>query len=310
MPIKETLQEWARDRGYRFATAPVSLLNDVRRSLEQRRNSGEIDPDFFRGNLAFFKYLDGTAMGNPVSIILIAVPRPAHVLTFSIAGKTTEMLLPPTYVNYQKMFEDVRDDLSGALAAYGCRLEVLSAPLKALGNRMGFLKHGRNNIGYVKDLGSYLQLVGLISEKPVHDEDFSPRVGEALLDRCGECRICTKACPTQAIDLQRVLIRAEKCYTLFSESMNPIPEGLWPPSPQCLIGCLRCQDVCPENKGLLRYAKTAVSFTALETESFLNLAPGSERGIDVAREKFRDLGLSADVLLYARNLRHSEKLAV
>lgn len=310
MPIKETLREWAGDRGYRFATAPVSLLNDVRRSLEERRDSGEISPDFFRDNLSFFTYLDGTSMDNPVSIVLIAVPRPAHVLTFSMAGGIKEMLLPPTYVNYQKMFKDVRDDLAGALADYGCRLEVLSAPLKALGNRMGFLKHGRNNIGYVKDLGSYLQLVGLVSGKPLHDEDFAPRPEEALLDRCVECRICAKACPTQAINLQRVLIHAEKCYTLFSESMNPIPEGLRPPSPQCLIGCLRCQDVCPENKGLLRYARTAVSFTARETGYFLNLAPGSERGIDVAREKFRELGVSADVLLYARNLRHSEKAAL
>lgn len=134
-------------------------------------------------------------------------------------------------------------------AAAGTRFEVLSAPLKALANRMGLTDYGRNSIGYIDGLGSYFQLIGLVTDAPVSDRSVRARSEEAALGRCRECRICAAACPTGAISLDRFLIRAERCYTLHSESMDSIPEGLVPPLPQCLVGCMKCQEACPENKG-------------------------------------------------------------
>ncbi|MDH4272644.1 MAG: hypothetical protein OEW18_11800, partial [Candidatus Aminicenantes bacterium] len=81
-----------------------------------------------------------------------------------------------------------------------------------------------------------------------------------------------------------------------------IPEGLKPPSPKCLIGCLRCQQVCPENKGLLRYEEAAVSFDEEETAAFLGMADGSEQALDQVRTKFLKLGLTEGFPVFARNL--------
>ena len=304
MKPKEGLQTWAKARGYRVAVAGIALLGEVRGALQRRREAGEIEAGFYRDNLEIFTYLDGVPIENPRSIILVAVPAPAHILTFVVGGKTVETILPPTYVRYRGIFTDIRDDLRGALAGSGFRVELLTAPLKALGNRMGLLSYGRNNVGYIEGLGSYFQLVGLVSDMPFDEAGASPPPGETLLPRCQKCRICAAACPTGAIEKERVLLHAEKCYTLFSESQKPIPEGLKAPSPKCIIGCLRCQEVCPENKGLLRQENADVSFDAEETEAFLGIKPAADGpALDRAQAKFKQLGLSEGLLLFRRNLK-------
>ena len=132
----------------------------------------------------------------------------------------------------------------------------------------------------------------------------SPKPAETLLARCQKCRICAAACPTGAIEKERILLHAERCYTLFSESPNPIPESLNPPSPKCIIGCLRCQELCPEDKGLLRYENAAVSLDAEETEAFLGMKPAADGpAFGRAQVKFQELGLSEGFPVFTRNLK-------
>ena len=304
MKPEETVHAWAKARKYRVAIGGVSLLEEVRTTLQARRNSGEIEAGFYRDNLDVFTYLDGVPLENPRSIIIVAVPAPAYVLAFTVGDKNVEAILPPTYVRYRGIFTDVRDDLRDDMSGSGFRVELLNAPLKALGNRLGLLFYGRTNVGYIGGLGSYFQLVGLVSDMPFAEKDPAPGPVETLLPRCSECRICAAACPTGAIEKERVLLHAEKCYTLFSESPKPIPEGLKPPSPKCIIGCLRCQELCPENKGLLRRERAAVSFDAEETEAFLGRKPAADGpAFARAQKKFKTLGLTEGLPVFRRNLK-------
>jgi epoxyqueuosine reductase len=302
MKIEEIVRAWAKRKGYRYVAGDVSLAEEARSTLKKRRDAGEIEARFYRENLASFSYLKRCPIKNPQSIIIIAVPRPAHILHFTLGDKKIETIIPPTYVRYRKLFEEVRDDLVEALSGLKCRLEILNAPLKLLGNRLGLLSYGRNNVGYIDGLGSYFQLVGLVSHRRLDVEVPPHRPAETLLARCRDCRICAAACPTGAIDRARVLLHAEKCYTLFSESPKPIPESLKPPSPKCLVGCLRCQEVCPENKGLLRREEAAVSFDAEETEAFLGVAGKPQRTVERTRAKFLELGLTEGISILSRNL--------
>ena len=303
MKIDEAVAPWAKKRGYRFTAADISLLEEIRSTLEERLHSGEIEPGFYRENLRSFTYLKRCPIKKPRSILLIAVPLPAHILTFSFGGKRIETILPPTYVRYRKTFVDVRNDLRKAVSGLNCRLELLNAPLKALANRMGLISYGRNNIGYIGGIGSFFQLVGLVSDRRLCTKRLPPNPAEPLLPRCRDCRICAAACPTGAIDRGRMLLRAEKCYTLFSESPDPIPEHLKPPSPKCLIGCLRCQELCPENKGLLRYKAAAVSFDEGETAAFLGMTPATDPAFERAQAKFQTLCLTEGFPVFARNLK-------
>ena len=303
MKTEEIVKEWAKTRGYRAAVESVSLLEEVRNGLRKRREAGEIEAGFYRDNLDIFTYLGGVPLENPRSVILVAVPLPAYVLAFTVGDKRIETILPPTYVRYRKTFAEVRDNLAATLLGSGFRVELLNAPLKALANRLGLLSYGRNNVGYIDGLGSYFQLVGLVSDLPFEEKKMPPRPAEKLLPRCEKCRICAAACPTGAIEKERILLHAEKCYTLFSESPNPIPENLNPPSPKCIIGCLRCQELCPENKGLLRHESASVSFDAEETEAFLGMKPEADgRALDRVQAKFKELGLSEGLPVFRRNL--------
>lgn len=303
MATTQIVQNWADARGYRVVTGPIAVLDEVRRAFERRRESGEIEAGFYRDNLAAFTFLEGVSLKKPRSIILVAVPKPAHILAFTVGDKKVETILPPTYVRYRKTFAEVRDDLVEALAGSGFHVELLNAPLKALANRLELLSYGRNNVGYIEGLGSYFQLVGLVSDLPLAEGSSSPRPAETLLARCQKCRICAAACPTGAIEKERILLHAEKCYTLFSESPNPIPENLKPPSPKCLIGCLRCQELCPEDKGLLR-PENAASFDAEETQAFLGIKPAADGpAFDRAQKKFQELGLSEGFPVFRRNLK-------
>lgn len=309
MKTEEIVKEWAKPRGYRVSVGSVSLLEEVRNSLRKRREAGEIEAGFYRDNLDIFTYLEGVPLENPRSIILVAVPMPAFVLAFTVGDKRIETILPPTYVRYRKTFAEVRDNLAATLLGSGFRVELLNAPLKALGNRLGLISYGRNNVGYIDGLGSYFQLIGLVSDLPYEEKKIPSWPAETLLPRCGDCRICAAACPTGAIDKERILLHGEKCYTLFSESQRPIPENLKPPSPKCIIGCLRCQELCPEDKGLLRHENAAVSFDAEETKAFLGMKPTADGpAFERALAKFQELGTTEDFPVFRRNLKRLLKL--
>jgi len=284
------------------------LVDKVRSALQKRREAAEIEAVFYRSYLDSFFWLEKSPLKNPQSIIVIAVPRPAHILSFYLGEKKIQTILPPTYVRYRAIFEEVRDDLARALSSLNFRLEILNAPLKALASRLGFLVYGRNNIGYITGMGSYFQLVGLVSNRRLEESAPPQKPEDGLLPRCRDCRICAAACPTGAIDKTRFLLRAEKCYTLFSESQDPIPKGLKPPSPKCLIGCMRCQQVCPENKGLLRYEEASVSFSPEETEAFLEIAGREGKESKQARAKYLELGLTEGLPVFSRNLRYMLEL--
>jgi epoxyqueuosine reductase len=301
--MTEVLGAWAERRGYRVAAGGLAVLDEIRDTLQERRERGEIEPVFFRENLDSFTALQDIPLENPRSVIVVGVPRPAHILSFRYGDQDIETILPPTYVRYRRTYDEVRDDLRQALSRTGYQLELLNAPLKSLGASLGILSYGRNNVGYIEGMGSGFQLVGMVSDMPAKEGGSFRPLEETLLAKCRKCRVCTAACPTGAIGIDRFLLHAEKCYTLFSESLNPIPENLMPPSPECLIGCLKCQLVCPENKGRLRYEKAPVAFSAEETKALLDLAEGSDLGLKKVQDKIQELGLSEIPRLYARNLK-------
>jgi epoxyqueuosine reductase len=309
------LKAWAAERGYRLELAGIEVLETVLRKLQERRTGGLIDPTFYKENLSWIKSFEELGVSRAQRVVVVVVPSPVFVLPVRIGGRVIETLLPPTYFSYKKTFDDVLADMRANALVRGEQAALLKVPLKSLAVHLGLTVYGRNNITYASGFGSGLQVLGFIAASPnwrAGKAERKPRP-EGMLAKCLTCRACVKACPTGAIREDRFLIAAERCFTLHSESRRPIPEGTRPPKKAiCLVGCLDCQLVCPENKGRLRTEPSGVEFTAEETMAVLESGRVLTRTGEVpgtispayasARVKFDRLGLSEDLAVMGRNL--------
>ena len=319
MMLENRLREWAAARGYGLAIADTAVIETVRKKLEERRDSGVIDAGFFEECLTKFRYLEGTAITGSKCVVMAAVPSPISILPVTVGGRKIDALIPPTYIRYNSTFKDVLDDMKESALGADAEAETLKAPLKSLAAHMGLVKYGRNNVSYSTGLGSGYQLCGyLVGTGERMGEGCAGAKGrETSLERCASCKACVKACPTGAIREDRFLISAERCFTLHSESRRPMPAWVRPPDTLCLIGCMACQQVCPENKGRLKTVPSGMELTAEETQAVIEagrgLATSGHGAGDVAdteknpafasaRTKFERLGMTEDIDVMGRNL--------
>jgi epoxyqueuosine reductase len=307
---EKTLHEWAQTRGYRADWYGTEAVDQALRYIPGLRDAGEFDDAFYRRTLA---WIEGEGMGvqpGEDSIILVAVPRPAHIARFDYRGGSFDFALPPTYYNYGGFFEVVRKDLEGFFrdrASFQLQLRTLKAPLKTIATRTGFARYGRNNIAYLEGLGSYVQLMGFASRFPFRAPAPPGILEPAALELCARCEACRRACPTGAIGPDRFLLHAERCVTWFSEYEGPLPEAFGKARRPCLVGCMVCQEVCPANKGLLRLERLPIHFTQEETEYLLGTSPGApppsvREKVEALRCADCTLGASGPDPHFSRNL--------
>ncbi len=90
-------------------------------------------------------------------------------------------------------------------------------------------------------LGSYFFLGALVCSFEIAADDPLP-------DRCGSCRRCIEACPTQALD-PPYQMDAGRCLAYLNiEHRGAIPEPFRELMGKQVFGCDICQDVCPWNR--------------------------------------------------------------
>lgn len=302
--MRRRLKAWATNRGYDIAWGSVVVLDEVQAEFEGRRRAGELDEDFDRERLSWFRYPEGMPIPNARSVIVIVVPRPAHTVTFKLEDGELSAVIPPTYVRYDQTREAVRRELATRVFRDGQQLHVLPAPLKAVAARLGIVVYGRNNITYSSRFGSYHQLIGLITDAELGSAtDWRP-TPPRVLSKCESCNACRRACPTGAISRDRFLLHAERCLTLHTEASGPWPAHLSPSVHHCLVGCMYCQETCPENAGLFRLESTGVSFSADETATILaGDGPPRVSAGRTSLQRLTDLGLDDYAEMLGRNLR-------
>jgi len=143
---------------------------------------------------------------------------------------------------------------------------------KMLAVHCGLGKYGRNNIFYSYDFGSYAKIYTFLTDLPCAED--APWFPIERMDSCETCKACVAACPTKAIDESRRIINADVCLTAFNERDGDFPEWLDKDSHNCLIGCIECQDCCPNNKDNLNKIVKGATFTESETQFLLGYKKG------------------------------------
>jgi epoxyqueuosine reductase len=104
---------------------------------------------------------------------------------------------------------------------------------------------GKNTCLIHPQLGSFGFLAVLLTSLPVQTETVPTALQP---DRCGTCRRCIEACPTNAL-IEPYKMDATRCISYLTiEHKGPIAEELRSAIGRQVFGCDICQDVCPWNQ--------------------------------------------------------------
>lgn len=141
------------------------------------------------------------------------------------------------------ILKDFVQELTEEIGEFGFRIFTDSAPVleKAWARKSGIGWIGKNALLLTKGQGSFHFLAEIIC-----DLDLIPDL--PTTDHCGTCRKCIDACPTGALEEDRV-INASKCISYATiELRDKIPDSFKGKMEDWIFGCDICQDICPWNK--------------------------------------------------------------
>lgn len=192
--------------------------------------------------------------------------------------------------------DDYHDVLRRGLTDLAVRLEEITGPFdykicadtaplleRSYARLAGLGWIGRNTCLINEPLGSWFFLGELLTSL-----ELGP--GAPPPDRCGTCRACIDACPTQALvegPAGRWELDARLCISYWTiELRGPLPKDARPG--RHVFGCDICQDVCPWNRRAPVTADPA--FAARE------VAPPLERLAALSEAEFRETFRASPVL--------------
>src|SRR5216117_3821034 len=243
-----------------LAAGHAGTMAYLHRQAAQRKHPARIIPDARVAVVTLTNYFHGSADPGP----------PARG-----QGKVAQYAWSPDYHavlgrRLEQLATAIRDGSPGAKTR--CYVDAGPVPERELAQRAGLGWIGKNMMLIHPELGSFT-FIGVV----LTDAGLEPDLPFEA-DRCGTCRRCLDACPTDAFVGPRDL-DARACISYltiehrgeFSDTQRA-QVGDW------IFGCDVCQDVCPWN----------VSFARATTD------PGFERRPEVAAPDAHALSVLSD----------------
>jgi epoxyqueuosine reductase len=152
-------------------------------------------------------------------------------------GRDYHDVMRPRLNTLARFIEETAGDGTRSRAAVDTSA-VLERDLAAAAG-LGWIGKNTNLIG--PDLGSYF-FIGIVLTTAELESDATQA------DRCGTCRACLDACPTQAF-VEPYVLDARRCISYLTiEHRGSIAADLRHGIGNWLFGCDVCQEVCPWNR--------------------------------------------------------------
>ncbi len=284
-------------KGHRARIVSINRLSALRQKETEWHEQNLLDDEFFKEHLKDFDFdLPGNFYGAK-SIVVVASPQPQRRVSFTLENLLVSFIIPSHY-SYETDVE-----VSGILNEFAHSQTHLFAkaalPLKILAVSSGLAEYGKNNIAYVRGMGSYFRLSAFYSDLP---PDADIWLEARMMERCRHCVSCLKNCPTQAISSDRFLLHAERCITFHNERKQDFPLWFHPSWHNCLVGCLFCQQCCPENKTKRNWIEDSWVFSKEETSHIMNREPRAKLPKEIIK-KMEELGILEYYEILPRNMR-------
>jgi epoxyqueuosine reductase len=254
--------------GFQMRVVSASHIHQLEKEIETLRGQFVLDNQFYETRLSWFNFQVPASFPEAKSLIVVAVPRPQTRAIFNWNGENRPLIIPPTYTAYDVVTKRVESLMGEIIGGKGYRLMEASLPLKLLATRSGLGEYGKNNICYVPGLGSFLELAAYYSDMPCEEDTWREK---AMMKSCEGCELCRLACPTGAIARERFLLHAERCVSYHNEKKGDVQFPAWMDisSHNCVVGCMRCQKVCPQNRDFTEWVGDEEVFTEEETNLLL-----------------------------------------
>jgi epoxyqueuosine reductase len=293
--IADKIREGIKQFGYKFSTVAIKHLPELQEAVRKLIRQGLVDKQLHQN----WDFYQETRADLPAAktIIIVAMPQPINRFWFQWRGASYSADIPPTYFAEpeQARIEAILNDV---LQPAGYKLAKARVALKTLAVRSGLARYGRNNISYIAGMGSFYRLVAFYTDCPCEEDNWQEA---KMMKACAKCSLCRESCPTGIIPNDRFLIHAEHCLSQFNEAESNFPDWIKPDWHNALIGCLRCQLVCPVNKPNLGKIAPGSTFSEEETALILKKLP-LEKMASQTRQKLSRLVDEEIYPVMARNL--------
>jgi epoxyqueuosine reductase len=286
--------------GFAHRLAPASVADELAEILADALGQGELTQAFFDRYQESLAYSCPKEVGEPRTLIVTAARSPNVKVRFQLEDGPFDAVIPSTYL-YSEVRTRTLQTMRSVLGPAGYHVAPARAPVKLLAVRTGLAQYGRNNIAYVKNMGSFVRLDAYCTDAPLAVEDFKIK-GSWRLSSCPPCRNCHHVCPTGCIPYDGKIIDAERCLTSYNENERDWPEGLDPLGHNALVGCTLCQERCPVDRVYFGVPKLVAEFDRDETEWILRDLPADHLPPTV-RAKLATLDIESYSSVLGRNLR-------
>lgn len=298
--------EQINEYGFDASVISIKHINELQYDIENIQNKYEDVNINLSRYLNKFDYEILKKFPEASSIIVIAVPQPIVRIHFTLGSKKHAVIMPPMYLfnssvecEYkQENIAKITAVMNRILTPQNYKVMKTNLPCKPAAVRSGLGVYGKNNICYINGQSSFYWLGVYVSDMPCEN---LPLKNYSTMYACKNCGLCLKNCPTGAISNDRFIVHADKCITLQNESSNDFKNWIEPKWHNSIIGCMRCQIICPVNKNSIRNIKDLAEFDDLETKMILAGTPLSELSA-LTYEKLEEINFIEDYDLLARNL--------
>lgn len=299
MDIYTQLKTKLKDFGAECSLVSASHIPELESEYNMTQESSLIDKQLREKYIQ--NYIDFSVVNKHPSIrslIIIATPSRQIDLKFNINDSVFWLKIPPIYSDRVKVTGNIKNITSQIFDSNGFNTIPVVLPKKLIAVHSGLAKYGKNNLTYVSGMGSYHRLTLFASDLPCENDSWQEL---QVLEKCGNCNACQNSCPTKAICSKNFVIKAERCLAYLNEQSGLFTKWIDPKSHNSIIGCIRCQSICPENKKYISTLKYKEEFSEEESGMILKEIPFEELP-EKLQLKFDNLCLKNYYKLLYRNI--------